>query len=419
MPGQTAICLKKHQDVKLRKLIAYAYEYVGYYRQLFDQHGIRVEDIQTTADLVKIPLTKKTDLLDFPEGHIVSCDKQLGKLKVEQSSGSTGMPFKVHMDRNYLFTRNLRFLRGLYLCGYRWPMKLLLVTGGDGRKESVPRRWMYSSIKDSAESLYEQYRAYQPSVLYGCTTPLRLLAEYIEANGLSVATPRTVITTAESVDRYTRLLLTRVFLAPVYDFYGMTEMGLIGWQCSAQQDYHLAGDSIITELVGLAGSGEAHLVYTNLDLYGMPLIRFDSGDIGGSLKSGICSCGQGLERLDRVEGRDVDAVILEDGRRLSPYRFTCEIEKISGIKRYKVIQDDLNHFRVQVELTDAGEAGIGAKEETRGMKADAKNIKMQIELKMQEILGKDMDVGVELMAKIPHVAGQKFRAVESAVDVKH
>jgi phenylacetate-CoA ligase len=419
MPGQTTARLKKRQDAKLRKLVAYAYDHVDYYRQLLDQHGVRVEDIQTTADLVKIPLTKKTDLLGLPEERIVSRDNQLGKLKVEQSSGSTGTPFKVYMDRNYLFTRNLRFLRGLHSCGYRWPMKLLLITTGDGDKESSLMRWRYLSIKDSAETLFQQYRTYQPSVLYGCTTPLRLLAEYIEANDLPVATPRTVITTAESLDQYSRLLLMRVFSAPVCDFYGMTEMGLIGWRCSAQQGYHLAWDSIITELVDVAGSGESHLVFTNLDLYAMPLIRFDSGDIGSSLESGICTCRTSLDSLDRVEGRVVDTVSLKDGRQLSPYRFTCEMEKISSIKRYKVIQVDLYHFRVEAEITDAYDAGIGEKKEMHSLKRDVKNIKMQIKVIMLGILGKDIDVSVEILEKIPHVAGRKFRAVESAVEVKH
>src|SRR5690349_3556735 len=56
------------QDSLLRRYVReYLYPFSPYYRQLFDAHGVRPEQIRTVDDLRRLPLTSKLDLLPTTE----------------------------------------------------------------------------------------------------------------------------------------------------------------------------------------------------------------------------------------------------------------------------------------------------------------------------------------------------------------
>ncbi|MDZ7580397.1 MAG: hypothetical protein U5R30_07210 [Deltaproteobacteria bacterium] len=136
---------------------------------------------------------------------------------------------------------------------------------------------------------------------------------------------------------------------------------------------------------------------TNLDLKAMPLIRYESGDLGlpGPLER--CPCGRGLPRLQIVEGRQNDCLKMRDGRRISPYRLTCAIEKIAGILKYQVIQTDWDDFTVRIRLA----------------KKDETHISVLIQETMISILGAEIRLKLDYSAPLKTRAGSKYRVVES------
>lgn len=392
--------LARQQQRQLRELVAYAARHSAYYRERFAAAGLRPEMVRGLDDLPLIPLTDKASLKAAPRRQLLSDDATLGSLSEEKSSGSTGSPFATAFDRGYLLNRNFRFLRGLWAAGYRWPMRLLLVTGARERQPSRWLRWHYASIKVEPAQTLATYEQVRPAVLYGCVTPLRELALAIRRQGSRTPPPRSVITTAESLDAATRKLLRETFGCPVYDFYGMTEMGLIGWECPAQAGYHLALDSVLVERLPLGdGSGRYQLACTNLALRGMPLLRYASGDIGYGYEEERCACGSRLPRLRRVEGRQVDVITLPDGRRCSPYQFTCELEKIAGLGRYRVVQERAGALRIEAEPDTA-------------VPLPAQHLRQAVMAAIATVTGDSVTIEVELVERIEQERGRKFRVVE-------
>ena len=54
---------------RLQKLVAYVYERIPFYRESFDEAGVKPEDIKSLDDLRKFPFTVKQDLRDaYPFG---------------------------------------------------------------------------------------------------------------------------------------------------------------------------------------------------------------------------------------------------------------------------------------------------------------------------------------------------------------
>ncbi|WP_119459247.1 phenylacetate--CoA ligase family protein [Rhodospirillaceae bacterium SYSU D60014] len=387
--------LRRIQDAKLRRLIRHAYQSVPYYRQLFDEAGIPPDAIRTAEDLAQIPITTKSALLAAGPEATVSTAVRPDKLITETTSGSTGQPFTTRFDRRFVRIRDALFLRALTTAGYRFGDRLMLVTSTQGKTSRSGLH--YVSLLEPPERLLDALNRCRPRVLYGCVTPLRQLASYIREMGAAAHRPKAVVSTAEALDDETRRLFMEAFGAEVYDIFGLTEMGLVAWECGQHDGYHLAEDTTVTEFIPTGPDGALRLVMTNLELRGMPLIRFQTGDIGVPGPSEQCACGRSLTRLQRIEGRIVDCIRLRDGLTLSPYRLTLALEKIPGIGRYQVIQESLDVFTILHE----GRSGNGSETAEAARRV------------MHDIIGTDARISVRQERSLDPPPGRKFRVVES------
>jgi phenylacetate-CoA ligase len=279
---------------------------------------------------------------------------------------------------------------------------LFLVTSRkNGGRQRRLLRWQYASIEDSPPQLLRQFLDFKPNLLYGCVSPLILLAEGLERTQTKRRPLNGVVTTAETLDGSTRAFLQKIFRCPIYDFYGMTEMGLVAWECPESQSCHLSEDAVHVEThPDDAGLSVARLVMTNLESKAMPFIRFETGDLGVLGRQEPCSCGRTFSLLSRVEGRLVDCVRLPGGRTVTPYALTCRLEQIHGLRRYQVIQKSHNEFRVVVETANGN-----------GIERDERIVEL-----MREALGEQAEVEVKPVRKIAQDPGRKFRVVESLPD---
>ena len=391
--------IRNLQEDKLKHLIRYAYQHVPYYQTLFDDIGLKPADINSLDDLSKIPITTKANLQIIPPVERISDRFNLDELVAEHSSGSTGQPFTAYFDKHFVITRNNMFLRALRVMGYRPGQKLMLITAGHNRTRRW-FRWHYASIESSADNLIEQLNKFCPSILYGCTTPLRLMALHAKKSGLRLHHPKTVISTAETLDEDTRFLLKETFGATVYDLYGLTEMGLVALQCPAQEGYHLSEDTTIVEFKHDEQYQSDRLIMTNLELKAMPLIRFQTGDLAKVMDNVNCSCGRQLQRIERIEGRMIDCIRLGNNRVISPYRITLALEKIAGLGRYQILQNDIDLFTVRIENNNSDQTAM----------------KLCINNALRPVLGSNAQFMIKLEDSIIPLPGKKFRVIENRIE---
>ena len=83
------------QNRKLRRVIKYAYRDVAYYRRLFDEAGVKPEDIRTAADLSLLPITTKNDLRSQPPEDILASWAGPERIITFGTSGSGAEPFSI------------------------------------------------------------------------------------------------------------------------------------------------------------------------------------------------------------------------------------------------------------------------------------------------------------------------------------
>src|SRR6266550_2739978 len=138
----------------------------------------------------------------------------------------------------------------------------------------------------------------------------------------------------------TRDAIEAAYSAACFDHTGMTELGPTGHSCTQRDGVHLIESEFIFEV---APDGE--LIATNLGRWGMPLIRYRTGDrVVASRKP--CSCGSPfLKVVGGIRGR-VDDMFTVRGVNLYP----SQVEDI--VRRYPQVTEFVIEHRRERQMDE-------------------------------------------------------------------
>jgi phenylacetate-CoA ligase len=182
------------------------------------------------------------------------------------------------------------------------------------------------------------------TVLLSTPTYARRLADVAGEIGLnlSAAAIRTTIHAGEpgASITATRSAIEAAYSATAYDHTGMTELGPTGFSCTARDGVHLIESEFIFEVLP-----DGELVATNLGRWGMPLIRYRTGD-RVEVSGEPCPCGSPfLKILGGIHGR-VDDMFTVRGVNLYP----SQVEDI--VRRYPEITEFLIEHRSERQMDE-------------------------------------------------------------------
>ncbi len=390
--------LRRWQTARLVRLVRHAYATVPFYRRLYDREGVEVAGIRSLDDLAGLPVVTKAQLQAEPEDELISSTRCREALVSVMTSGSSGRPFRAWRDRRLEYWRADHLLRVLATAGYRAGDRVLMVVENPERMGTSWTRWRKLTFRDRPDLVLAELDRLRPAIVYGYVSALRRVARYAREHGRSVPRPKAVVTVTEALDPITREMLTELFGAPAFEIYGSVEMGVIAWECTAHDGYHIAEDSVLVETRPEPIGGERVLI-TNLRNEAMPLIRFDQGDFAVLHDAHDCPCGRRLRRLRAIQGRVMDALVRPDGSEVPPFSVTTAMSEVPGVRRFQIVQDRADRLSARIEsalpLGDELSARIGHS--------------------LRSVLGPTVDVAVEAVPTLEPPSGVKFRLVEGRV----
>jgi phenylacetate-CoA ligase len=143
----------------------------------------------------------------------------------------------------------------------------------------------------------------------------------------------------------TRAAIEASFLATSFDHTGMTELGPTGHSCSQRDGIHLVENEFIFEVIDARGRPalEGELVATNLGRWGMPLVRYRTGD-RVRLSHERCSCGSPFAKLvGGIMGR-VDDMFTVRGVNLYPSQVEDIVRRHAGTAEFVIERRSLEHM---------------------------------------------------------------------------
>lgn len=315
---------------KRKRLIAFAYAHVPYYRELFDRHKITPQDIKKPLDFRKIPVLTKDDIRNNFDSFIPVGTKKRW-CSVSSTGGSTGDPLTVLHDRRVpLYAMGWRMLRWWGIDP--WDDSAYVWRALRSKKEMIvntalwwPTKRIFldasSFSEEDIRNFIDRCNTIKPSLVQGYTGALCQIAQYCKKHMLSIHAPLAIWTTSSPISNVHRNLLFSVFHSPVYSQYGCGEILWVSAECSSHSGLHIFDDARYVEVVDGAGNplpdeAEGTIAITDLENYVFPLIRYMNGDIA-RMFSRKCDCGVSFPLMDYVRGRETDNIILPDGRCIS------------------------------------------------------------------------------------------------------
>ena len=318
--------IKAWQDERLVKQVRHVWDNVPSYRKKMEEKGVTPEDIQSSADLYKLPFTSKADLRDnYPDGLVAVPRSKC--VRVHATSGTTGkrvMAFYTQHDID-LWTdccaRAITAVGGSEedVCQIAYGYGMF--TGGIGLDQGA-RRVGCLTVPISSGNTDRQIqfiRDLGTTIL--CCTPsyAAYLGESMHEMGM---TPDQIplkagIFGAEAWSEEMRQDIQKTMGIKAYDIYGLTELSGPGvaFECSAQSGMHINEDHFIAEIIDpdtgevLPEGSKGELVFTSIDKEAFPLLRYRTRDIC-ILKREKCSCGRTLVKICKPMGRSDDMLII-------------------------------------------------------------------------------------------------------------
>ncbi len=128
--------------------------------------------------------------------------------------------------------------------------------------------------------------ALQATVLCLLPTEAIIVGHFAKEAGLELPTLRAVCTAGELLTPQMQNYLETLWKAPVYNFYGATEVGNMAYSCKNGR-LHVADPFFDIQIVG---ANPGNIVVTTRKKEALPLLRYDTEDMG-YLPNTTCECG--------------------------------------------------------------------------------------------------------------------------------
>ncbi len=344
-----------------------------FYRRTLKEKGVTPDDIQSLADLTKLPFTSKLDFRDnYPFGLMAVSMEQV--VRIHSSSGTTGKPIIAPYTQHDIDIWAEVMARTLTSAGTTENDVLQnaygygLFTGGLGFHHGAELLGA-TVIPTSTGNTKRQILMIQDlgTTVITCTPSYAItLHEAAREMGVDLrdSTLRLGIHGAEPWSEKMRADIEDRLGIIAINVYGLTEVigPGVSVECPYKCGMHIWEDHFLAEVINpetgeqLPYGEEGELVITTLTKEAQPVIRFRTRDII-SLNPEPCECGRTMVRMSRLTGRSDDMLIVR-GVNVFPSQIESVLLEVEGVEPHYLIIVDRQHafktdeLEIWVEVSD-------------------------------------------------------------------
>jgi phenylacetate-CoA ligase len=401
---------------KIKDLLLFVYLNIPFYKRRLDRLNISPEDIETIDDFYMLPITTKSAIRkNFPHNLIFKDLKE--EIIFESTSGSSFEKIDFARPRN-----SKRFLKKIFSYATTTDFKLndlyaVFTTPHCSsefchtRSERIPDYVNEIILPTQVNIMNSSDRAVKerisilkknkPKVLHSDPFYLKVLVSHAKKLGIKLPKLNMINSTYELLTKNTKRFLEKNFGCSVFDFYGCSEIGPIAFSCE-KGNKHIFSDSVFVEIVPIEGAKDSEfgkIVVTDLDNYVMPLIRYETGDVG-IIRKEKCSCKRNTPVIE-VYGRLDECMKIKD-KIITPKEFAEAIEEIEGIEFYQGIIKDKKRIEIRI---------VRNKKWKKGSEVKIKSV-------INNLFGKEMEVGIAFVKAIPNETSGKFKILKIAPELR-
>ncbi|MDN3667143.1 CoF synthetase [Algibacter miyuki] len=334
------------------KLLEHSIETTAFYKSLN----------VSSSDFLSFPVINKNNV-KAQQDQFVSNLFRDKKNTIRSTSGSTGTPFKVVHNKNKIYRNNADTIYFSELAGFKIGYQLWYI-----------RHWAAnfknSNLKNRLQNLKPiEVLDLQPNQIsaiikqlqetpghkgfLGFPSAFEQICKFLdEEKAQPLDTNITsIIGMAEAVNSYTKARMAYYFKTPMVSRYSNMENGILAQQMPNSNNFTINWASYHIEILNIDNDNQApkgtlgRIVITDLFSYAMPLIRYDTGDIG-SIDYTVTP-----PVLNKIEGRKTDTIYNTKGQIVSAFMMT-ESVAFPGINQIQFIQDGKTSYTIKLNCSN-------------------------------------------------------------------
>jgi len=364
--------LEEYQMQQLSNLLHHAYENVPYYRRVFDERGLKPEDIRDLSDMRRLPYLTK-EIIQQNLSDLVGQNYPKEKLQYVTTGGTTGIPLGFYAEKGVFDDREWAFMLTQWnRVGFKMDERCVVLRGnivssnnGKFWKYGVISRNLILSSYHMTDQTLPKYvskiRQFKPSFIQAYPSAISILARFMKENNIEpFPNIKALLCGSENLYSWQRQLLEQVFQCRVYSWYGHSERAVLAGECEKSTCYHIFPEYGFMELIAnngqpVSNEGEiGEVVATGFNNYVMPFIRFKTQDVG-VYSTRRCNCGRNYPLMQRVEGRLQDYFVSFNGD-LVPLTGGTDgliLEVSENVRKAQFCQDRRGHATLKLVKKDS------------------------------------------------------------------
>jgi phenylacetate-CoA ligase len=404
--------VERHVQATLRVMLTRA-RTTPYYGELLEHIDVRSA---TTADLARLPILTRDTVRRETERMLCVSKSRLDEAR---TSGTSQASLSVYLDRDRS-VKEWAFVTDVWSrCGYRLTDRRAVLRHGHDDFHSIRAKyWLWEPgtrelrlsplrmVPNVMDEYLELLRRFRIAYVHGYPSAISLLAAHAARVGWSVpATLKGVLPISESLLPHQRATIREGFgpLA-IQPFYGLTEkVAFAGEITDDPGDYEFEPLYGLAEVVDAGGhhlgpGQRGRLIGTGFISTGMPLIRYDTGDLATVVELPSAGNCWRLRARDLVSAYAQDYLVTDEGG-LVPA--TAMPTSIGLVREYQYVQSAAGHATLRVVPEDGVTlAQLEPIARTIGSLTDGL-----------------MSVDIEIVDEIPTTARGKRKFVEQHLDL--
>lgn len=411
--------LEKYQMQQLKELLEHSYKNVPYYNKIFEEKGLKPEDIKSLNDLKMLPvLTKEKIIKNFKEFKPKNySDKQL---EYVTTGGSTGIPLGFFYEKKKTNALELAFIKTLWdRVSYDFRDKVVILRGNIINDLSVKKGqyWEYSfnklimsSYHMTDENLFkyiETIREYNPKFMQCYPSSITILAKFMQENNIEpFPNLKAILCGSENIYAWQRELIESALECRVFSWYGHSEKAVLAGECEKSNSYHVFPEYGIVEFLNKEGNPAkenelAEIVATGFINYAFPFIRYKTMDLG-TFSRQKCTCGRDYILINKINGRLQEFIVSSEGRYISMVAINMHSDVFDNVKQFQFYQEKVGEVFFNIVKKDSY------------TELDTEKIKKELSKK----LGNDINLKINFVEDIPRTPSGKHRFLIQKLNLK-
>lgn len=331
--------------------------------------------------------------------------KRKQRFKVS-TSGSTGTPFVTYLNKNKKLRNSADTIYFAEKSGFRVGNKLFYIRLWDDQHKKLSiASWVLnivahniSDLRDvDIHELLDKISNSKSNVGFlAYASAYDAICKYLDKkqSGYVPNNLKSVIAISERLSDYAKNSMEKYFGVPVVSRYSASETGILAQQVKGENDFNINWASYYVEILNIdndlpAPEGETgRIVITDLFNYAVPMLRYDTGDLGAIVDKKSTNG----PVLTKVEGRKMDMLYTTSGELISSH-IVHKICLFKGINQYQLIQNDKNKYTFKINVDKSF------------------NQEQELIIDYRYYLGNDADIKVEYVDSIPVLSSGKRKKV--------